>query len=346
MQSHHEYIDRENRQVRTEALYADRLVNMIYHQGRERMPSLFKVLTSARMSSLLGFLNYDSLLGAHIGSIERFLEKNDIDLSECVDSAQQLDTPRKVFERRIRYWQTRPMPRDKGAIVSPADAKVLFGSLAEDSLLFIKDKFFAFEEMLGCQRQDILESFAGGSFAIFRLTPEKYHYNHVPVDGKAVDFYSLDGAFHSCNPGAIIQMVTPHSKNRRHVTVIDTDVVGGSGAGLVAMVEVVALMIGDVQQCYSPFQYAWPRPMEQGLFLKKGQPKSLFRPGSSTTVLFFQPGRVAFDEDLLANMQRRDVLSRFSRGFDKSLVETDVRVRSSIGRGLPRPAQPISRSTP
>jgi phosphatidylserine decarboxylase len=63
----------------------------------------------------------------------------------------------------------------------------------------------------------------------------------------------------------------------------------------------------------------------------KGQPKSLFRPGSSVVVLFFQKERMAFDTDLLANCCRPGVHSRFSQGFKQPLVETEVQVRSSIG---------------
>ena len=52
-------------------------------------------------------------------------------------------------------------------------------------------------------------------------------------------------------PGAVVALVTPYSKNSRVVTIIDTEVPGGTGVGLVAMIEVVALMIGEVVQCYS-----------------------------------------------------------------------------------------------
>jgi hypothetical protein len=52
--------------------------------------------------------------------------------------------------------------------------------------------------------------------------------------------------------------------------------------------------------------------------------KSLYRPGSSTDVLLFQKGRIRCDEDLLANMQRADVFSRFTHGFGRQLVETDI----------------------
>jgi hypothetical protein len=76
-------------------------------------------------------------------------------------------------------------------------------------------------------------------------------------------------------------MATPFSKNRRYVAVIDTDVPGGTGVGLAAMIEVVALVIGDVVQAYSEERYDTPRPLHRGMFLRKGTPKSLYRPGSS-----------------------------------------------------------------
>ena len=93
------------------------------------------------------------------------------------------------------------------------------------------------------------------------------------------------------------------------VTVIDTDTGGGTGVGLVAMIEVVALMIGDIVQCYSETQYLDPHTVQRGMFLRKGCPKSLYRPGSSTTVLLFQENRVDFAPDLLRNLHRQDVWS-------------------------------------
>jgi phosphatidylserine decarboxylase len=66
--------------------------------------------------------------------------------------------------------------------------------------------------------------------------------------------------------------------------------------------------------------------------LAKGQPKSLFRPGSSVDVLIFQKGRVAFSEDIVSNLRHQHALSRFSQGFGKPLVETEVKVRSKIGK--------------
>jgi phosphatidylserine decarboxylase len=327
----HHYVRRSDRQVVAERLLGDYITNFLYSSVRERVRWLFEALTSRQVSKLLGALCFDLPLTPRLVGQQRFLDACGIDLREAVD-AQALDTPRKIFERPIRYWDCRPMPHEPDAVVAPADARALVGSLRADSQLFIKDKFFAVEELFGRNKRRSLEAFRDGDWAIFRLTPDRYHYNHTPVAGVVADFYEISGRYHACNPSAVVQVVTPYSKNKRVVTVIDTDVAGGTGVGLVAMIEVVALMIGDVVQCYSAERYADPQPLRVGMFLARGAPKSRYRPGSSTDVLIFQRGRIRFAADLVANQLWADVPSRFSLGFAQPLVETDVKVRSLIAR--------------
>lgn len=331
----HQYIDRETASVQSEQLYGDRVVNYLYSAVREKAPTLFKALTSSSISYLVGLWNYDVTFGPASSGVSSFCRKLGINLSECVDSLATFDSPRKVFERKIRYWERRPMDSAASILVSPADSKVLLGSLQTSSQLFLKGKFFDVYELLGQEKALWHRTFQDGDFAIFRLTPDEYHYNHSPVSGVVVDYYEVDGTYHSCNPGPIISVVTPYSKNKRVVTVIDTDVPGGTRAGLVAMIEIVALMIGAIDQCYSERFYDKPQRVEKGLFVKKGQPKSLYRPGSSTDVLLFQRGRVDFSQDLRLNQRRRDAISRYSLGFGRPAVETAVKVRSTIGQALP-----------
>lgn len=335
----HQYVIRETGEIVTEKLIGDRLVHLLYNPVREYAPAMFNALTSSRMSSLLGYFHFDFDLDQMGGKGGDLLIKMGVDWRECVDSPQTLDTPRKVFERKIRYWDVRPMDEDPSVVVSPADAKVLIGSLAATPALFIKEKFFSVIELLGPE-QGWVEDFEQGDFAVFRLTPDKYHYNHLPVSGRVLDTYELDGRYHSCNPGAVLALASLYAKNKRVVTIIDTDVENGSQVGLVAMIEVVALMIGDIVQCHSVTRYDDAQPVRPGMFVKKGCPKSLYRPGSSTDILLFQPGRLTFSEDLQMNACRRDVQSRFSSGLSQPLVETDIKVRSTVGRansGFPRP---------
>jgi len=326
----HQYVRRTDARVVTERLMGDWLVNFLYSRAREQSGMLFRALTSPRVSAMLAYVNFDLPLAPHLVGHERFLRSCGIDLSECLEHPRHLDTPRKIFERKIRYWACRPMPEDPAAVVAPADARVVVGSFGADSPLFIKGKFFAFDELLGRNKPQWLQAFRDGDFVVCRLTPDRYHYNHVPVSGEVVDFYEIPGGYHAANPGAVVQMVTPYSKNKRVVTVLQTDVRGGSRVGLVAMVEVVALMIGDIVQCYSAERYDDPRAVGRGMFLQRGAPKSRYRPGSSTDVLLFQKDRVTFAEDLVRNLSHPAARSRFSLGFGQPLVETDVAVRSQI----------------
>lgn len=329
MNTEHQYILRETGETVTEHLIADRTIAILYNRLREHAPTLFRTLTSKRMSSLLGFLHFDLKLPLKSNQGMRLLARMGIDWRECVTPHHRFTTTRQVFERRIRYWDYRPMNPTLDAVVSPADARVLIGSLEDTPELFIKGKFFSAMELLG-EDSPWCTIFARGDFAIFRLTPDKYHYNHVPVSGEVIDIYEIEGNYHSCNPRAIVALASLHAKNRRVVTIIDTDVAEGSGIGLVAMIEVVALMIGDIVQCYSATGYNNPKPVVKGMRLAKGCPKSLYRPGSSTDILLFQQDAITFSKDLRENVGRRDVRSRFSSGLGRSLVETDVKVRSTI----------------
>ncbi|MGH9843127.1 MAG: phosphatidylserine decarboxylase [Blastocatellia bacterium] len=330
----HQYIERSTGRVVTERLYSDALVRWLYAGVRENASALYHLALSRRVSNVLGFLNYDIPLGGALAGNKRFLNETGINPEECVESPETLRSMRELFERKIRYWECRPMPEAGDTVVSPADSRVLAGSFDETSALFLKGKFFDFEELLGRNKAQWLKAFASGDYAIFRLTPDKYHYNHTPVAGMVRDFYQIHGRYHACNPSAVVTVVTPYSKNTRTVTVIDTDVSGGTGVGLVAMIEVVALMIGEVAQCYSRRRYDEPRIVLPGMFLERGCPKSLYRPGSSTDVLLFERNRIAFDDDLNRNRNRADVRSRFSLGFGQPLVETEVAVRDQIARAI------------
>jgi phosphatidylserine decarboxylase len=332
----HEYIVRETGEIARERLVGDRTVRALYSPKLENAAWVSRLASSRKLSELLGYLNYDNRLSSRASGMKRFLEKSGVDLSELVDEPSSLNTARQMFERKIRYWVYRPLPKTKPCVVCPADSRVAVGSMLEASKLLIKEKFFAFPELLGGPGNRWTNEFKDGDYAVFRLTPEKYHYTHVPVEGVVADFYAVDGRYHSCNPNATVKLVTPHSKNKRVVTIVNTDCAGGTGIGFVAMIEVVALMIGQIDQRYSEYEYRDPSAIEPGMSVRIGAAKALFRPGSSTVVLLFQRSRIRFAEDLVRNQQRREVRSRYSRAFGQALVETDVAVRSLLALPVKR----------
>lgn len=326
----HQFVDRASNTIKTERLIADPFIAWLYSTRRENNSYLFRLATSRLMTGLLAYLNYDAPIASRFSSASRILRELGIDTNELVAPFPKRPSVRDVFERRIRYVEYRPLPNDPRCIVSPSDAKLLIGNFSDAGLLPVKEKFFTLEELLTPNRNDWYDRFRASDWAIFRLTAEKYHYNHVPVTGELVDFYEIDGSYHSCNPSAVIQVVTPYSKNRRSVSIIDTDVHRGSGVGLVAMIEIAALMIGEIQQCYCDEEYGPATPPALGSLMMRGAVKSLFRPGGSTVILLFEHNRIHFDADLLANSIRRDVVTRYASNFGNPFVETDVRVRSAI----------------
>ncbi|MBP9024444.1 MAG: phosphatidylserine decarboxylase [Spirochaetes bacterium] len=329
----HQYIDRRSSKAVTENIFHDRLINSIYSDVREKSPFAFRLLTSPRMSSLIACAVYDIPCGGFFTGAESFAKNLGIGLDECLEP-DLLKTPRQIFERKIKYWECRPMNGDMKSIVSPADSRMLAGKLSETNGLFIKEKFFSYKELIGMHKEQWILKFRDGLYSVFRLTPDKYHWNHFPVSGTIVDYYEFDGSCHSCNPSAVIAEVTPYSKNRRAVTIIDTDVEGGTNCGFVAMFEVAALMIGGIEQRYSDVFYDEPRKIEPGMFARKGSPKSLYHPGSSVDILLFEKDRMDFSEDIKRNLKRKDAVSRYSEGFGEPLVETEVALRSEIGKSI------------
>jgi phosphatidylserine decarboxylase len=324
----HQYIERATGSIRNERLFADPLVRFLYNEIRENAGWLFKALTSPQASHILGVLQYDlCFFSPH--RIKALMRDLDVCLEECLNP-EHFRTARAVFERKIRYWSCRPQPPAFPCVLAPSDSRMLPLNLSTHSLFPVKGKFFDLKTLMG--ESPWHERFAGGRAAVFRLTPDKYHYNHCPVSGEVLETFMVEGRCHACHPDAVVREVTPFSRNRRLVTLVDTDIPQGSGVGLVAMVEVVALMIGGIREAYSHKAYENPQALRPGMRIQAGCPKSLFYPGSSTVVLLFEPLRMDFEEDLVANSLRRDVQSRFCEGFGPGLVETDLRMGEVIGR--------------
>jgi phosphatidylserine decarboxylase len=330
----HHFIDRLGGSVDIERLVYDRHIRWLYSEVREHAPRVFRWLTqSSHANELLARINFDRPFKHH-GPLGVLARETGMDLSETVEPLPDKPTWRQVFCRQIRYWDLRPMPHDPRAVVVPSDARMLTGSFTQQQRVPIKSKWFSVHELLG-ERSPSLARLSAGQWVLFRLTPERYHYNHMPVSGTVQDIYPIAGGYHSCNPAVVGSGFDALSKNMRIVTLIDTDVPGGSRVGLVAMVEIVALLIGRVIQCYSEERYENPTGLYQGQFVQRGAVKSVFEPGSSSVVLLFEPGRIRIDADIESNQARADVKSRFSEAFGFPMVETQVRVRSQFALQMP-----------
>jgi len=148
----------------------------------------------------MGALNYEGFLSQKIkGRLDLFTSKG-IDLRECLDPPAQLDTLKKNLRKKDPLLGMPSMPNDPGAVLSPSDARMLFGSFCETSGLFLKGKFFAFEELIAANKKKWREALQEGDFAIFRLTRRSITTTTRRCPGKVVDFYHIPGSYHACNP--------------------------------------------------------------------------------------------------------------------------------------------------
>jgi phosphatidylserine decarboxylase len=111
----HHYVERDTGQICSERPIGDWIVNYLYSTKREEVPFVYQLLGSQWFSGFIGWVNYDFPLGQDITGIRRFLKNCSVNLSECLDQPQELDSARKIFERRIRYWQYRPITEDASA---------------------------------------------------------------------------------------------------------------------------------------------------------------------------------------------------------------------------------------
>jgi phosphatidylserine decarboxylase len=325
----HQYVSRYSTVAIDETLLADRVIRFLYAREREDPSLLQRALASAKVTQWLAHWEFDRSLADPIRRIENIAKRMGINTDEIVGGVIHMRTLRDLFERKIRFWDVRPLPSRSCGIVSPADGKALPFLANDDTALPIKEKFIGLNELLGQLNPWVLgaRDIAG---VIVRLTPDVYHYTHSPVAGRVVAHQLIEGAFHSCNPLAATRLRNSYPRNRRAVTVYDTDVPNGSGVGTVVQVDVAAMMIGQIVSCYSECEYEHPAALRKGQWVERGMPVSMFRPGSSTSVVLWHGSRANVASDLVANSARTHLRSRFSDWLQSAWVETALQVRQAI----------------
>ena len=86
----HHYVERDTRRIKTEQFYGDQAVQFLYSRIREQSSWLFRRLTSARISRVLSYMNYDGILSNRM--------KNYLDIH------QQLNIDRRNAWMRRKIW--------------------------------------------------------------------------------------------------------------------------------------------------------------------------------------------------------------------------------------------------
>ena len=269
-------VDRDTGETFEEAVLGEKWIRWAYQNASAR-PIEKLLFHSSLISRLMGAW-FDSRFSR--GKIKTVIEDLSIDMSEASADTESFSCFNDFFVRHLKP-EARPFSDDPRDIVSPADGRVLvFPELAEDVFVPVKGYPMSVRTML----PGIADRFIGGALAIARLCPADYHRYHFPAAGRITHAQDIPGALHSVNPIALGAGPDVFGENKRSWTLIESD-----AAGTYCFVEVGAFGVGSiVNTCTS------------GAVQKMAE-KGYFKFGGSTVVVVFEPGKIRFSDDLVAN---------------------------------------------
>ena len=265
------YIHRETGALRTERVYGERALRLLYETWWGRV-LLQGFVTREWFSHLSGWLKRSPISQREIPS---FILHYGIDETESEFPASAYHSLDEFFTRKLKP-ETRPIDRTPLHLVAPAEGRVLAFAELPGGRLDVKGCTVDIGELVGG-----LHGFKPGAGFVIRLAPCDYHRFHFPADGQASSPVRVGRGLHSVHPIALASGA-PSFRNKRVVSMLS-----GTDFGRLLQVEVGALTVGSIVQIYS-----------RGA-VKRGQEKGYFRFGGSTVILLTEPGRVVPDKDLL-----------------------------------------------
>lgn len=288
------YYDRERERLVEEKVLDEPILRWLYETRLGRRATAWFFARSA----------FSRLYGAYYGSrwsrrdIAPFVARFDVDTRDFEPGP--FPSFNAFFTRRLLPGR-RPFAADADTMPSAAEGRVL-GWRAVDgaATIPIKGMRLTAASLLGSAEE--ARPFSGGPGLAIRLAPQDYHRFHFVDDGVVLRAWRLGGALHAVNPIALAAMGDILCRNRRWVTLVETD-----RFGLLAVVEVGAMTVGRIHQHVGP-----------GERVRRGQEKGTFEYGGSTVAILGRPGAWAPDED---------ILRRTAEG-----VETFVRVGRAVAR--------------
>ena len=186
------------------------------------------------------------------------------------------------FTRKIKEGK-RPINLDKDVFVSPADSKLSYYDINEQTILTIKDTKYTITDLL--EDADLANEYQGGICLIFRLTVDDYHRYSYVDNGTFISKKYIPGKFHTVNP--IANDYYPiYKQNAREYSVLKTD-----NFGTIIQMEVGAMMVGKIVN-------------HQHQTFIKGQEKGMFEFGGSTVVILLKKDIVEIDQDIRDNTKQ------------------------------------------
>ena len=121
-------------------------------------------------------------------SISSFIKNNDIDMSQYEE--KKYKSYNDFFTRRIKDGQ-RPFDNSKDVLMAPADSKLTYYPINDDTILEIKDTKYQLKDLL--QDETLAKEYDGGICLVFRLAVDDYHRYSYVDDGQIVSHKKIKG---------------------------------------------------------------------------------------------------------------------------------------------------------
>lgn len=224
---------------------------------------------------------------ASASQIDGFIAFHQLDMNEVLLPRSEFKNFNAFFYRALKP-EARPCsaPDRPEIIVSPADCRsVVFNTIDDATRIWVKGREYSLERLLGSAYPMDAKRYKGGSMGIFRLAPQDYHRFHIPVDGVLGTPKVIDGEYYTVNPMAIRSALDVYGENIRVVVPIDS-----VAHGRVMFVCIGAMMVGSTVIT-----------RKAGETVKRAEELGYFKFGGSTVLLFFEPGKMVYDDDLVEN---------------------------------------------
>lgn len=270
------FVNRRTGQIEEEQIYGEKALRWTYETGLGRVA--LRLLVSRRLFSRW----YGTRMSrpASRDLVAPFILDYGLDPGEFTDPVESFATFNDFFYRKLKP-SARPVDASESSVVFPADGRhFVIPRLGEETRVFAKGQRFDLAGLLG----DAAGPFAGGALLVSRLCPVDYHRFHFPCAGMAGPVREFGGPLFSVSPVALRRNLSWLWENHRHLTMLENTI-----AGSVAILEIGATCVGSILQTYRP-----------GGPVSKGDEKGYFAFGGSCVITVFQPGRVRFDDDLIA----------------------------------------------
>jgi phosphatidylserine decarboxylase len=265
--------------------------------GERVVRSAWRATPQRALSGLIGWWAGWSVPGAVRPNYLRAFARNyGIDLSEAEKPLEEYEGVQELFTRRLKP-DARPIDAAPGAVVSPADGRVVDrGVITDGKLIDAKGTSFSLADLFA--DATLADQLDGGAFDVTYLSPKDYHRVHSPIAGRIVGWHYVPGTLFPVNAGSVLREPGLFAKNERFVTEIESE------AGRCAVVMVAAVGVGHITASYDPevathgerfaSDMVSHKRYDQPIPIARGGELGIFHLGS-TSIVVFERGRVELE---------------------------------------------------